>query len=91
MKYVGRIFSRGSLDYCSAIFDNRLEAASACFAARPEATTCITSEARYNEDLKAVVPTHYGVQNHHRGPASSQAAPPSLLSWLQLAPRIIPA
>lgn len=82
MQYVGRIFdgrSRFAADYCSAFFDTRAEAAEACFKARPKAQRCMISETRYNDDLKAVVPTHYGVEWVDR----PRAAPSKWFTWLR--------
>jgi len=83
MQFVGRVFTERSRvvpDYCSALFPTRGEAIEACFKARPNAQRCMVSEARYNDDLKAVVPTHYGVQWIDR--PKVQPAESSWLTWL---------
>lgn len=65
MQFIGRVFderSRVVPIYTSKVFPMRAEAADACFTARPKAARCMVSEARYNESLKDIVATHYGVQ-----------------------------
>lgn len=65
MQFVGRVYegrSRVVPDFTSDFYATRAEAAEACFIKRPNAQKCMVSEARYNEDLKETVPTHYGVQ-----------------------------
>lgn len=62
-QFIGRTFTRlGAQNYCSPPFGTRAEAIEACSNARPRARKCMTSEARFNDNLKQVVPTHDRIQ-----------------------------
>jgi len=60
--FAGRIYKNGALDYCSEFFPTRDQAIAACLKARPSADRVMTSEVRFNEQLRQMVPTHYGIQ-----------------------------
>lgn len=82
MQFVGRVFdgrSRFVPVYCSEVFATRAEAAAACFKARPKHKRCMVSEARYNGELKEIMPTHYGIQWVDR----PKPRPAKWLTWLR--------
>lgn len=63
--YCARIFNEhGSLDFLSRNYPSREEAIDEIRRKRRGAKRCMTSEARWNEELKDTVPTHVSIMWH---------------------------
>lgn len=87
--YCAQVFSspQRPIRYCSKPHPTREAAIAELRRKRPEAASCMTCEARFNENAGGIVPTHYGIESHHF-PAGKPTLPDRIADfWLWLFPK----
>lgn len=62
--YCARIYTNGVLDFCTAAYPSRSQAIAALHRKRAYAKRCMTSEVRWNQHQRAMLPTHNGIEWH---------------------------